>query len=57
MERLIDPRAFREVLGAFASGITVVAAVGEDGRPAGLASASYHTTAHDPPQVLLCGGR
>ncbi|MER6197544.1 flavin reductase family protein [Streptomyces sp. NPDC001586] len=57
MERLIDPRAFREVLGAFASGITVVAAVGEDGRPAGLACQSFASLSLDPPLVLLCVGR
>ncbi|MFB7181902.1 flavin reductase family protein [Streptomyces sp. NPDC056257] len=57
MERLIDPRAFREVLGAFASGITVVAAVGDDGRPAGLACQSFASLSLDPPLVLLCVGR
>ncbi|MEU7604278.1 flavin reductase family protein [Streptomyces sp. NPDC040724] len=57
MERLIDPRAFREVLGTFASGITVVAAAGEDGRPAGLACQSFASLSLDPPLVLLCVGR
>lgn len=57
MERLIDPAAFREVLGAFASGITVVAAAGADGRPAGLACQSFASLSLDPPLVLLCVGK
>ncbi|MFD7029812.1 flavin reductase family protein [Streptomyces sp. NPDC059917] len=53
----IDPAAFREVLGAFASGITVVAALDGDGRPAGLACQSFASLSLDPPLVLLCVGK
>lgn len=53
----VDPVAFREVLGTFASGITVVAAVGPDGRPAGLACQSFAALSLDPPLVLLCVGK
>uniref|UniRef100_A0AAU2JNJ4 Flavin reductase family protein n=1 Tax=Streptomyces sp. NBC_00049 TaxID=2903617 RepID=A0AAU2JNJ4_9ACTN len=52
----MDPASFREVLGTFASGITVVAALGEDGRPAGLACQSFASLSLDPPLVLLCVG-
>lgn len=55
--RSVDPVAFREVLGAFASGITVVAAVAEDGRPAGLSCQSFASLSLDPPLVLLCVGK
>ncbi|MCY0935323.1 flavin reductase family protein [Streptomyces sp. H34-S4] len=53
----VDPAAFREVLGAFASGITVVAALADDGRPAGLACQSFASLSLDPPLVLLCVGK
>lgn len=53
----VDPAALREVLGTFASGITVVAAAGADGRPAGLACQSFASLSLDPPLVLLCVGR
>ncbi|MET9608977.1 flavin reductase family protein [Streptomyces sp. NPDC006512] len=53
----VDPAAFREALGAFASGVTVVAAVGDDGRPAGLACQSFASLSLDPPLVLLCVGK
>ncbi|WP_328298080.1 flavin reductase family protein [Streptomyces sp. NBC_00435] len=54
---VVDPAAFREVLGAFASGITVVAALGGDGRPTGLACQSFVPLSLDPPLVLLCVGK
>lgn len=53
----VDSAAFREVLGAFASGITVVAALADDGRPAGLACQSFASLSLDPPLVLLCVGK
>ncbi|MFF1369282.1 flavin reductase family protein [Streptomyces virginiae] len=53
----LDPAVFREVLGTFASGITVIAATGADGRPAGLACQSFASLSLDPPLVLLCVGR
>lgn len=63
MERLNSPRnspldapGFREVLGRFASGITVVAALDENGEPAGLACQSFASLSMDPPLVMLCVG-
>ncbi|WP_418956467.1 flavin reductase family protein [Streptomyces tritici] len=56
MERLTE-RLTKRVLGHFASGVTVVAALAEDGRPAGLAVQSFASLSLDPPLVLLCVGR
>ncbi|GGY59357.1 flavin reductase family protein [Streptomyces omiyaensis] len=56
MERLIDPAVFRDVLGRFASGITVVAAL-DDGEPAGFACQSFASLSLDPPLVMLAVGR
>ncbi|MFE4672189.1 flavin reductase family protein [Streptomyces sp. NPDC055144] len=54
MERL-TPDAFRDVLGHFASGVTVVAALDEDtGEPVGLACQSFASLSLEPPLVLLC---
>ncbi|MFG2140057.1 flavin reductase family protein [Streptomyces sp. NPDC048650] len=57
MERLIDPAAFRDTVGRFASGITVVATLGDDGEPAGLACQSFASLSLDPPLVMLCVGK
>ncbi|MFJ1867328.1 flavin reductase family protein [Streptomyces sp. NPDC088097] len=56
-EAPVDPAAFREVLGAFASGITVLAATDADGSPVGLACQSFASLSLDPPLVLLCVGK
>ncbi|MEV4331951.1 flavin reductase family protein [Streptomyces sp. NPDC049597] len=53
----IDADHFRDVLGRFASGITVVASVDEDGTPVGLACQSFASLSLDPPLVLVCVGR
>ncbi|WP_078992917.1 flavin reductase family protein [Streptomyces sp. MMG1121] len=55
MERLIDPAVFRDVLGRFASGITVVAAL-DAGRPVGFACQSFASLSLDPPLVMLAVG-
>ncbi|MDI3408795.1 flavin reductase family protein [Streptomyces cavernicola] len=56
MERLIEPDAFRDVLGRFASGITVVAGL-DDGEPVGFACQSFASLSLDPPLVMLAVGR
>lgn len=55
----VDPAEFRRVLGAFASGVTVVtapAAEGEQG-PAGFACQSFSSLSLDPPLVAFMVGR
>lgn len=47
-----DPRALRQVLGAFATGVTVITTVDRHGRPHGLAANSFSTVSLDPPLVL-----
>ncbi|WP_329619171.1 flavin reductase family protein [Streptomyces sp. NBC_01255] len=56
MERLIDPADFRDVLGRFASGITVVAAL-DGGEPVGFACQSFASLSLDPPLVMLAVGK
>ena len=49
-----DPRTLRDALGCFATGVTVVTCVGDDGRPAGLTVNSFTSVSLDPPLLLVC---
>lgn len=48
----IDPGALREVLGQFATGVTVVTTLGDAGAPVGLAANSFASVSLDPPLVV-----
>lgn len=50
----IDPREFRNAIGCFATGITVITTIDEDGRPIGLTANSFTSLSLDPPMVLFC---
>lgn len=52
----IDSRAFRNALGSFATGITVMTALGPDG-PVGITVNSFSSLSLDPPLVLFCIAR
>lgn len=52
----LDQARFREVLGHFATGITVVTAL-EDGVPVGFTCQSFAALSLDPPMVLLAPAR
>ena len=54
--RIVDPDAMREVLGHFASGVTVVTAVTDDG-PIGFTCQSFSSLSLDPPLVALAPAR
>ncbi len=47
-----DPRALRQALGSFATGVTVVTTVAPDGRPVGLTASSFNSVSMDPPLIL-----
>ena len=49
----IDPRAFRQVLGQFCTGITIITTM-HDGEPSGFACPSCAALSLDPPLVLFC---
>ncbi|MBI1206706.1 MAG: flavin reductase [Azospirillum sp.] len=53
----LDSRAFRNALGCFATGVTVVTTVTERGDPAGVTINSFSSVSLDPPLVLFCLGR
>ncbi|MDE1569428.1 flavin reductase family protein [Aquabacter sp. L1I39] len=48
----ILPRHFRDVLGAFATGVVVVTTNGSGGRPVGLTINSFNSVSLDPPLIL-----
>ena len=48
----LDGRELRRALGCFATGVTVVTTVGEDGGPVGLTVNSFNSLSLDPPLVL-----
>jgi flavin reductase (DIM6/NTAB) family NADH-FMN oxidoreductase RutF len=53
----IDPRHFRDALGCFATGITVITALDSEGGPVGLTANSFTSLSLDPPLVLFCVDR
>jgi flavin reductase (DIM6/NTAB) family NADH-FMN oxidoreductase RutF/pimeloyl-ACP methyl ester carboxylesterase len=52
-----DPRTLRDAMGCFATGVTVVTAMGSDGRPIGLTANSFTSVSLDPPLLLVCVAR
>ncbi len=52
----IEAAGFRQVLGHFCTGVTVITGA-EDGRPAGFACQAFAALSLDPPLVLFCPGR
>lgn len=50
----MDPRTFRNTLGHFATGVTVVTARDRGGRPVGVTVNAFASVSLDPPLVLIC---
>lgn len=48
-----DPRLFRNALGCFPTGITVVSTCTDDGHPVGVTMNSFNSVSLDPPLVLF----
>jgi flavin reductase (DIM6/NTAB) family NADH-FMN oxidoreductase RutF len=51
-QSLIDPKDFRNALGTYATGVTVITAAGTDGKPYGLTCNSFASVSLNPPLVL-----
>ncbi|MBT5219101.1 MAG: flavin reductase family protein [Woeseia sp.] len=49
---MIDPLSFRQCLGKFATGVTVVTCVDDKGQPCGITANSFSSVSLDPPLVL-----
>jgi 3-hydroxy-9,10-secoandrosta-1,3,5(10)-triene-9,17-dione monooxygenase reductase component len=50
-------RRFREVLGRYCSGVTVVTSLGPDGEPVGMTCQSFSSVSLDPPLVMFIPAR
>jgi len=53
----IDSAHFRQVLGHFPTGVTVITAMGPDDKPSGLAVGSFFSVSLEPPLVGFCAGK
>ncbi|MEP6983406.1 MAG: flavin reductase family protein [Sphingomicrobium sp.] len=49
-----DPRTLRDALGCFATGVTVVTCLNDEGEPAGITVNSFTSVSLDPPLLLVC---
>jgi flavin reductase (DIM6/NTAB) family NADH-FMN oxidoreductase RutF len=52
----LDPDAFRAALGRFATGVTVITALGADGTDHGMTVSAFSSVSLAPPLVLVCIG-
>jgi len=51
---MIPEQEFRRVLGHFATGVTVVTTIGDDGKSYGLTATAFTSVSLQPPLVLVC---
>jgi len=51
---VISADEFRQVLGHFATGVTVITVRDPDGRPTGLTASAFTSVSLDPPLILVC---
>jgi flavin reductase (DIM6/NTAB) family NADH-FMN oxidoreductase RutF len=49
----IDKAAFRDLCGRFATGVTIVTAFDQDGRPAGMTVSSFASISLEPPLISV----
>ena len=50
----IDSQEFRKALGHFATGVTIVTGLSEEGQPVGVTVNAFCSVSLDPPLVLIC---
>ena len=50
----IDPAIFRQVLGSYPTGVSVITALDPQGKPAGMVVGTFTSVSLDPPLVLFC---
>ncbi|RKF12573.1 flavin reductase [Roseovarius spongiae] len=57
LEKTALTSALRDAFGAFATGVTVVTTLAQDGRPVGFTANSFTSVSLDPPLLLICIGK
>lgn len=50
----LDSRKFRDTVGYFATGVTIITTLDREGGPVGLTANSFSSLSLDPPLVLFC---
>ncbi len=50
----VDARSFRQTMGCFPTGVTVVTTLNAEGAPVGVTVSSFASVSLDPPLVLFC---
>lgn len=50
----LDPDAFRAIMGRFATGVTVVTAVDDEGNDHGMTVSAFASLSLEPPLVVIC---
>ncbi len=53
----VDSAAFKEAMGRFAAGVTVVTVTTDDGRQRGMTATAVCSLSKDPPMLLVCVGK
>lgn len=53
---MVDPYGFRDALGRFATGVTVITGLSSAARPVGVTVSSFCSLSLEPPLVLFCLG-
>ena len=53
----VSSAAFRDVMGSFPTGVTVITTIAPDGNPIGLTANAVSSVSLTPPQLLICLGR
>ena len=51
---MVAPDLFRQCLGNWGTGVTIVATPGKDGKPYGLTVSSFTSVSLQPPLILVC---
>jgi 3-hydroxy-9,10-secoandrosta-1,3,5(10)-triene-9,17-dione monooxygenase reductase component len=54
---VVGAAEFRQAMGHFATGVTVVTSIGDDGEPVGTTASAVTSLSLDPPLVLVCFDR
>jgi flavin reductase (DIM6/NTAB) family NADH-FMN oxidoreductase RutF len=56
-EPAVSAADFRNAIGHFATGVTVVTSIGADGQPVGTTANAVSSLSLDPPLILVCFDR
>lgn len=51
-QQVFDSKGFREALGQFPTGVTIVTTLAEDDEPIGMTASSFNSVSLDPPLIL-----